>query len=181
MIKLNDYVIKADIFPDKTSQVWFIPKEELAKPWNIQWVFESESELMHLLQLKALLTSEDSRKQITLAMPFLPYGRQDKDVSNEQSFAFKVFKDTLMLHGFHRVFTIDAHNPEVLPMGWSNIMPREQIQKAIQEVKPHFICYPDTGASRRGYMHPFIPSFNMKKIRDQKTGDIKGIETELPL
>ena len=92
MIKLNGHLVTPTIFPDKTSQVWKIPKSHFNKKENvITWEFENEGEFMHLAQLKVLLDIDYFSSKVVLDMPYLPYARQDKDITNESTFALYPF------------------------------------------------------------------------------------------
>ena len=104
MITLNGHVITPTIFPDGTSQVWKIDdslfttltKEsgfmKIITSFDIIWVFESEAELFHIAQLRDLLDSTAGKKvNVNLHMPFLPYGRQDKVIDNDNTFAKHTF------------------------------------------------------------------------------------------
>jgi hypothetical protein len=73
-------------FPDGTSQVWKItPEPSRTDCFTVTWMFEDEAEYVHVLQMGALLADNTTAPE--LYAPFLPYGRQDKPVSNRLSFA----------------------------------------------------------------------------------------------
>lgn len=171
----NVYEIKPTIFPDNTSQVWGLPEGALYKMFStIVWKFENESELIHVLQLGTLLKSLNI--PTTLSIPYLPYARQDKDVANDKTFALKVFLDVLEKSDlFLHITTEDAHNP--LKIGSiDNKVPNDTIQAVISKVKPDIICFPDKGASQRGYTTNGLPTIFLDKKRNQLTGKIEGIE-----
>lgn len=182
MIKLNGYVITPTIFPDKTSQVWKLDRNIYSGSSvnKIEFDFESEAEIFHLIQLKFLLEKLAPNDSIELRMQYLPYGRQDKDISNTTTFALGPFLH-LMSRYFLKASVLDAHNPKALPSTWKNILPNDRIKEVIATVKPNFICFPDKGASSRGYDIGDIPFFVMDKTRDQSTGQITGIYSPLPL
>lgn len=98
MIQLNGHDITPYItrFPDGCSQVWKLPEEwfdvaaTYAHPYAIvRWYFESEAELVPLLQLCSLLVSRG--QAIELVLPYLPYGRQDRDAANDVCFGLRPF------------------------------------------------------------------------------------------
>ena len=116
MITANGYVITPTMFPDKTSQVWKIPEILLRTGVvQIQWDFEHEGELMHLIQLRWLLRTSRVTNRVSLHMPFLPYGRQDKGTGNASCFARGCLYSVLTSLDFDRITTIDAHS-DCLPV-----------------------------------------------------------------
>ena len=178
MIKLNDVVIKPTIFPDGTSQIWKIDPDlfKLQYTPHIMWEFENESELIHVLQLATLCKKLECRPY--LQIPFLPYGRQDKEVSNETTFGLSVFLHILeSTNLFIKILTIDAHNPHVIG-DIRNISADPYIQESIRQCAPTMICFPDKGATVRGYTTGGLPSFYLDKKRNQSTGEIEGLKYE---
>ena len=94
MIILNKHKIEPTYFPDKTSQIWNLPVSILdLKKFEILWEFSSESEFFHLAQLKELLDSYGGRT--VLKISYLPYARQDKEISNNTTFALRPFCNLL--------------------------------------------------------------------------------------
>ncbi len=170
MITANGHVITPTIFPDKTSQVWKIPECVLESGTvYVQWYFEHEGELMHLLQLRRLLdTKGTSCKQYYLNLPFLPYGRQDKGTNNDSCFALSVFLDTL--GDWDKVTTIDAHS---WTMGVISIYPGVAIANAIKATGATAVCFPDKGASNRYKID--LRTIVLEKVREPSTGEIIGI------
>lgn len=185
MIKLfndpfTEIKFKITIFPDKTSQVWQIePFEQIAcKLFDIEWTFESESEIMQVLQLATLLKHDYPMYTILLHMPYLPYARQDKNIANDATFALTVFKYVIINSDlFDSVHVDDAHNPKAIPE-FCNIMHgvRDRLNSIVADEKIDTICFPDEGASNRNY-----PTFNkpivlLEKKRNQLTGEIEGLQ-----
>ena len=181
MIKLNGVEIKPTIFPDKTSQVWKLSEELLNSHTSlIVWEFENESEFMHVAQLVHLLKNQFTmhNKDIRLMIPYLPYGRQDKKVENNATFALYTFRTLLSSLKIDHIESIDIHNPEVTQYGIKNVMP--SLDLVFSDFKPTLVCFPDQGAASRGYSID-VPSFSLKKIREQSTGHITSMTCELPL
>src|SRR5689334_7783330 len=108
MIKLNGNEITPTIFPDGTSQVWKL----YPKPKNlvnvVEWKFENEAEFLHLAQLKHLIDSFGGK--CFLEISYLPYARQDKETSNETTFALNPFSDLLNSLNFEGVSIFDPHS-----------------------------------------------------------------------
>lgn len=173
---------KTTIFPDKTSQVWQIEPFELALPkvFVIQWQFESEAELIHVLQLATLLKTEYPNHAISLSMDYLPYARQDKSIDNNATFALSVFNNVLKSSGlFAAIGATDIHNPKAVTNIFNNIgIVNEMIENISENEKVNFICFPDKGATSRGY-YGVSDSHNniiLDKKRNQITGEIEGLK-----
>jgi ribose-phosphate pyrophosphokinase len=174
------YRIIPTIFPDKTSQVWKLPKDALGnKSYSIQWFFESEAEFFHLAQLVELLRHHGTPR-LDLEIPYLPYARQDKAVDNEASFALHTFARQLNALDFNIIKVFDVHSPEAF-----RIINRlrdddtfiDIINQVVVDSKADVICYPDAGALQRykGFLDPKIPYCSFSKDRDPLTGYIKNL------
>lgn len=195
MISVNNIKIVPTIFPDKTSQVWKLPQEVFDYVDNnqniyIKWDFESESELMHVLQLAELIhihisksgryDNLDTIPNLILKMDYLPYARQDKEVDNNLTFALHVFLGVLASN-FHKIEVFDPHNLKMMEemSNFVNIITAEDaINKAIFVDRSNVICYPDKGAKERyeNLNISKLPSVYMEKVRDQMTGNVLGIK-----
>lgn len=89
-------VVTPTIFPDGTSQVWklkFNNRDPNKTAFSIQWNFESEAEFIHLAQLVTLLSQHGYVHN--LYIPYFPYARQDKAISNSLTFSRNVFLNLL--------------------------------------------------------------------------------------
>jgi ribose-phosphate pyrophosphokinase len=184
MIRYNDYVIRPTIFPDGTSQVWKIPECKFDDDSLIYWEFENEAEYVHVLQLVMLLHARGV-KQLRLYVPFMPYGRQDKPISNDATFALELMKLLSWycweLFDTFQMITDDLHGT---PKGFYclvNVPPVKYIQFAIDDCNPDCICSPDLGAwSRTSNLLQELKldrfhSILLDKDRDALTGEIKGL------
>jgi ribose-phosphate pyrophosphokinase len=161
------------VFPDGTSQVWKLDLEvEEGDEIEILWLFENEAELFHVCQLAHLL-EEDYDYSPTLIVPYLPYGRQDKSVANDASFALNTFKDVLYHRGICRIETFDAHSETDMVFSTSPA----KFHKAI--FNHDVVCFPDKGAAvRYGTADGFgnSPVIFCEKVRNQQTGEITGLK-----
>jgi len=174
MIKLNGHTIYPTIFPDKTSQVWKVPEEYFLAERNIiTWEFENEAEFFHVAQLKYLLNGFGSYN--TLELPYLPFARQDKIVSNTATFAFWPFVDLLNSLCFSEVKVYDPHNVNLTKQLIDRVeitMPKHQSLLSKLKAKP---VYPDKGAAER-YEVVTRSTVIFDKDRDPLTGNIKGVK-----
>jgi len=178
MIKLKTYlsehILTPTIFPDGTSQVWKLPAEVLeSKDLTVVWNFEAEREIIDLLSLRALLPTHD----IHLHIPYLPYGRQDKDVNNELTFNLVVLARLLNSMNLDKVTSVDTHNPEVaeeLIDSFVNIKVETLHNRLVDAIRPDIVVFPDMGASQRYKTNR--PKIICRKSRNQSTGAITGHE-----
>lgn len=170
------HVVKPTIFPDGTSQVWKLPAEMLeARDLEVTWHFDNEREIIDLLSLRRLLVF----KNWDLHIPFLPYARQDKEVSNTSTFNLFVLAELINQLGCRRVTAVDVHNPALtaeLIENFENVEVTAIHEHMVLRRTTHCIVYPDAGASAR---YPRTVNASMiicDKTRDQLTGNITGHE-----
>lgn len=183
MIKLNGRAVPATVFPDNTSQVWKLPQDLLdevhrADECTVEWDFEKEAEFMQLAQLKTLL--DQYTDIVRLLMPYLPYGRQDKIVSNSSTFALKTFARLLNTLEFTEVTTYDAHNDSRAHQinNLVNVAPRNWMHDTFETVKANMYLFPDKGAAVRYGPHANARFATATKDRDPLTGLISGVTIE---
>lgn len=180
MIYLNGDVVNVTLFPDHTSQVWKLGEKHLnLERATILWEFTHEGEIMQVAQLKTLL--DQTIDNIYLHIDYLPYGRQDKSVSNDATFALYTFAAILNSLNFTEVFIMDPHS--IIALGVIKkskaVYPHGPLQRAIRATTSNLLCYPDKGAVEK-YMKVYDnldhPSIYGKKVRDQATGYITNYE-----
>lgn len=170
---LKVFDLPSTTFPDGTQQVWKLPELPFGEV-KVYWFYEAESELIKIVQLGLLFKHESIRA--TLVVPYLPYARQDKEVSNTSCFA----KATLgkFVEHFESVVTTDVHSDM-----WHHFhrnVQDEPITPLINEVlydiaRPVTIVYPDHGAYTRYNEDPILstkPFIVLDKVRDQLSGKI---------
>jgi ribose-phosphate pyrophosphokinase len=177
MILVGKTFIEPTVFPDGTQQVWHLP-EEVLKGDAVFWKYENDSELMTVCQLGQLMGGAK-----TLIVPFLPYGRQDKDVNNESCFGLHTF--IKILSGFFRkIQTVDAHSHEFHGicgenyLDYDDVFPTDHIRFAVSDSDSDIACYPDKGAMQRYGHGVCLPSVSCRKVRDQGSGAIISIELD---
>jgi ribose-phosphate pyrophosphokinase len=171
MITVNDQRITPTFFPDGTQQVWQLaPALMAASTWHICWSFAAEAELITLIQLSDLGTG----RPMHLELPYLPYGRQDKAVSNEATFGLQSFIRVLRLCAFDSITVMDPHSQVVMDAlpHCRAIYPQAQITAAIQDTQATAIAYPDAGAVRKytAIYQTDCRIISGRKVRNQQTG-----------
>lgn len=181
-----EQVIVPTIFPDGTSQVWKLPENMLKlQTFGIVWKFESERELIDVASLVTLLKSLPHKKShISLHMPYLPYARQDKDISNNTTFQLTVFGTLLDSLNIDHISTVDPHNAAAAKAAIPNleVMDMRDIHRNIRKkVSPDYVVFPDGGALMRyDSFTDFYATLHCSKDRDQNTGEITGLSLRGP-
>ena len=176
MIFVNGKQLDITLFPDQTSQVWKLNNWLLNETnWvNIVWNYSSEGELLHLAQLKDLLDKHNIKTQLTIN--YLPYARQDKEVTNESTFALRSFSKLLNVLKFDKIKILDPHSKTALNLinNSDDFYPIEQILNAKNETNCDLFCYPDKGATEE-YINIYDFSYVYgEKVRNQLTGNIEN-------
>lgn len=156
-------------FPDGTSQAWQFSDNLNQQNSKIIWHFEDEAEFTTVLQIVDFLLESDSYPR--LIVPFLPYGRQDKDYNG--TFALRTFVNTLAGLGLNEIITFDQHSSDDFGM-IKNVSPYKFFQTIIKE--NHFVVFPDEGAKKRYKKMITNSSTYAQKVRNQITGEIEGLE-----
>jgi ribose-phosphate pyrophosphokinase len=174
VILLNGIKIEPTIFPDKTSQVWKIyERYTLEDTHNVEWIFESEDELVHLAQLRELLPGS-----CRLHLPYLPYGRQDKEVSNHSTFALRTFAKLLNAMNFQIVTCLDPHSDMAgkLIRNFEAQYPVSEIITLFDDLGADLVCYPDSGAVKK--YDPLLKLEHVigSKLRNLLTGKIESYD-----
>jgi len=182
MITVAGHVVKPDIFPDKTQQVWKLPADVLSAT-RIDWQYEGDHELVTLAQLTDLMSlHRNGAEYPILVVDFLPYGRQDKDITNETTFGLFTFLRLLTHMLIQGVATTDVHSinakllAQALGLNFINAFPHAEIRRAIDESESTVLCFPDKGAMVRYSSHFDMPAIYCEKVRDQLTAEILSLE-----
>lgn len=178
MIYLNGNQINVTLFPDNTSQVWKIDEWDLHQVTaSIRWEFTHEAEVLHLAQLTQLLYASGIEK-VFLHIEYLPYGRQDKSISNNTTFALHSFADIINSMHFTEIFIMDPHSEIALGLIKKSqaVYPHGPLGLAIKATGADLICYPDNGALIK-YVDIYKTDIDYiygQKVRDQETGYISS-------
>lgn len=187
MIKIGNVDISSFItkFPDNTSQVWHLPQRFIdyfntqmgSRPEDfivLDWYFQAEEEFLYLAQLVDLIRSVTTNK-INLNIPYLPYARQDKDISNNATFAKHTFLRLMNSLNLDCVTLCDPHSDTDLDLM------AEKVRVVYPNIDSLFagpIVFPDAGAKNR--YKTYLPSVVGNKIRDPRTGYITSYEVDIP-
>lgn len=173
-LAIYSHIIDVTMFPDNTSQVWRLPETAYPEGVWVTWKFEHEGEFMHLAQLKDLL--DHLKVSPVLDLPYLPYGRQDKEISCYTTFALRTFAKLLNALNFQQVIIQDPHSKVALDLINNSIPCYCNIKTYYNMLNANLVCYPDAGAEfkyAKIYDYPYIVG---NKARDQATGHITQYE-----
>lgn len=178
MILVNGTPLNVTLFPDNTSQVWKVKQIEIPDTnWvSITWEYSHEGEFMQLAQLKALLDAKGFGA--ALRIKYLPYGRQDKNITNETTFALTVFAHLLNSLDFKEIIIHDPHSLDAIKMIYNSraVYPKDMVLRLFDELEHNLLCYPDKGALTK-YKEIYGCSYMYgEKVRDQLTGNITSYE-----
>ena len=181
------FVLVPTFFPAGTSQVWKLPEDLFsATSILIHWNFSEEREIFHLAQLMDLIRTVNPNTRVVLDVPFFPYGRQDKDISNESTFARSTFLKYLLSLGFDQIHTLDVHS--VAP-GVTSREPKAAIDGTFKMIEQNYgpivaTCFPDVSAWNR-YNRLFDPwvsdsliALVIVKDREASTGEITSVKLD---
>ena len=191
MIKVDGKPYVRETYPDGTRKMqgdFYAPASFEEEGYDesvieIQWLYDSEDEILDLLYITAHLTSIGVH--YCLFMPYIPNARNDRVHGEDEVFTLKYFAHFLNNLGFEKVFVLDPHS-HVSEALINRVCPLKQelkrlILQAVLSPKtggPNnlTLCYPDEGAMKRYtdlVSNPYV--FGIKK-RDWKTGNILGLD-----
>lgn len=168
--------LNSTTFPDGTTQVWKLDEMPFGIV-DVLWQYENELELIKIMQLGLLFKHESVKSR--LIVPYLPYSRQDKDVSNESCFAKATLKP--FIENYENVIVSDVHSDawNYIHKGLLVDAPTGYFRRAIHSIGvPVTVVFPDQGAYNRYGNDPALlnlPYVVINKTRDQLTGKITSI------
>lgn len=177
MISLNKIKIVPTKFPDGTIQVWKLDEKNtiLSRDTNtIEWEYENDGEIIILAQLKLLLDA--SGISSSLLIPYLPYGRQDKFISNISTFGLYAFALLINSLKFDSVTCFDVHSDVAEKLIDGFIWEKPDINHIINQHNIDYVVYPDKGALCKYLKFMNYPFKYADKIRNQLTGEIIKID-----
>lgn len=175
MILLNGNPVPTTVFPDNTPQVWKLNSKILTETNYaiVTWKYVHGGEFLELAQLKDLLDLHDITAALKLT--YLPFGRQDKEVSNDATFGLHTFARLLNSLSFQEVIIEDPHSHVALDLIENSraVYPTYQVMDVLEKNHIDLICYPDKGALAK-YTEVYLetPYIYGEKVRDQLTGNI---------
>lgn len=175
MIKIGSQVINFDKFADGTCKV-NLDCSTLEPDAPIIWLYDNDAEWMQVWFLVQHCRDHEGYRR-TLSIPYLPNGRQDRVVNDDDVFTLKYFSQMVNALHFDRVETFDVHSDvaAALVNHIHVLSPVPIVQKVLEEVNNPLLCFPDEGAMAR-YRGQFpIPTIYGIKSRNWKTQKVEEL------
>lgn len=153
---------------------------------NIYCRFDSDADLIHLMIVKRWIDDVTPYKtQTNLIMPYMPYSRMDRS-ENDSAFSLKYVAEFINNLNFNNVYIYEAHSF----MTQALIKNIRHVDKSVTLAtnicinnklnSDTYIFFPDEGAKKRygKQMTTAMRIITANKVRDFKTGEIKGLEIQ---
>jgi ribose-phosphate pyrophosphokinase len=205
MVYINGTPVNLIHYPDNTVKI-DIPEEfvrnsifltQLNSNPVIKWRYESDSEFMVVAFLKKFFDDHSyngMHTKVSLVMDYIPNARMDRVKSDTELFTLKYFASLINELHFDEVEVFDPHST-VSEALFNNLKIKRNlvttiIFNVIEDVKRLYvenaddlvIFYPDEGSQKRYHNGPIkdcgLIAFFGSKIRDWKTGEIRGLSIE---
>lgn len=180
MIKIDNYIIKINKFPDGTPRI-NIDFSKLSKnKYNtVTWLYESNDELMYLIMIKRWM--DEHGREGYLKLPYIPNARMDRTKDFSEVFTLKYFCEVINNLHFQQVYVLDAHSDvsTALLNNCAKEDPKKYVDKVISKIgmRNLVLYFPDSGASKKySDLFPELPWCYGEKKRDWKTGKILGLD-----
>lgn len=180
----EEEILKPTIFPDGTKLLKFDPRRD---EYTITWLYDSDDELFQLIALTKHLKNKGCK--VWLNLPYVPNARMDRVKNRDEVFTLKAFADTINWLGFEEVRISNPHSTvsealfDRVYVDFNCVY--QDVKRILQTSlsKIDVLYYPDSGAQKR--FGELLNGFNLpymygEKIRDWKTGEIKGLNINNP-
>ncbi|MFA5652458.1 MAG: ribose-phosphate diphosphokinase [Candidatus Paceibacterota bacterium] len=194
MIHCNKFIIRDFTFPGGEEHIRLV--DEIISTMNkeidveIKVRLTTSSDVIKLLMVVDALRRLNNKVKIHLFMPYVPYARQDRVCNKGEALSIKVFCDLINSMNFETVRILDPHS-DVAPSLLNNCKV-ESIENYLSvlfleqsKFNDKVIVCPDGGAIKRSYKFcKFIENEKLifaNKKRNTLTGEIEGIEVDIPL
>lgn len=195
MIKVNfdlsdfpEQEVNINHFPDGTQRLNLdVPVS--AYYCEITWKYSSDEEMATLMYIVGHIREKCGSIKLALVMKYIPNARMDRVKNDDEVFTLKYFCKFINMLKFDKVYVTDPHS-HVSEALIDNIVIENAdcgIDTAIDKANNDFnlktspiIFFPDSGAMKR-YSNSNIEEYHVcygEKIRDWKTGTIKGLEVK---
>lgn len=196
MIKLNNFIVNPEYFPDGTLCIFNINEDVINWPMDqkltITWLYEGDYEMSMLLFLtKHIKETFETYSKLVLKLPYVPNSRLDRTKSDCEVFTLKYFCDFINYLEFDRVEIFDPHSDvtTALIKNVRVITPNKMIGDVLDEIEhtndtpiykgTTIVYFPDAGAMKRYKDLPRLKGYDIiygEKDRDWRTGKIIGLK-----
>jgi ribose-phosphate pyrophosphokinase len=188
MITVHGFENKFWTFPGGERSVKLTPGSYVkSEPIQITMNFQSSDDLIDMiLAANALRHMYGHDVKIDLVVPYFPFSRQDRVMTEGESFGLQSADDIIKMCNFDSVTTWDIHSDvagAMFPPGVFRNIPQENlwsefIKSSLAEGKTVIIS-PDAGALKKIYkvaQKTGLTVVEAKKVRDVATGQITHTE-----
>ena len=158
-------------------------------PFIVRMDFKGSDDLVDMVMaVNALRHLYGGDREIELLVPYFPFSRQDRVMTEGESFGLQAVVDMIKLCGFSRVTTWDIHSDvcgAMFPPGvFVNVSQDKLWAGRIRDLAVNestAIISPDAGALKKIYKvaeATGLPVVEAKKVRDVATGKIVSTEID---
>jgi ribose-phosphate pyrophosphokinase len=189
MITVHGFENKFWTFPGGERSVKLTPDGHThSLPLQVTMNFQGSDDLIDMiLATNALRHMYGHDIKIDLTVPYFPFSRQDRVMTEGESFGLQSADDIIKMCNFNSVTTWDIHSDvagAMFPAGVFHNIPQENLWARIIKDKlisgKTVIISPDAGALKKIYKvakETGLPVVEAKKIRDAATGQI--VDTQI--
>lgn len=145
---------------------------------------QNSIDVMSLLMLTSAVKELWFGVEITLVLPYVPYGRQDRVANKGEAFSLKVFCDLINSQGYSRIITYDTHSDvtAALLTKIDVIHQSEFVKRIPLDRKSTILVSPDYGASKKTSVVAKCCGYNevyqASKFRNTLSGEISGVKVD---
>jgi ribose-phosphate pyrophosphokinase len=179
MFLTNGKVITEATFPDGEKNIFgFSVGGVLLKDYvfdTLVWKWEGDEDIITLMLLKKCYPAFRDLKIL-----YLPYSREDRDISGGSRCSLRYICEFIAGLGFATIKVVDPHSDLALAYLGENaysIYPKLELKGAIDfcDHEKYVVMFPDAGAQKRyGKVWDEFPQIVGTKTRDFATGKITG-------
>ena len=180
MIKINDYVVEQNKYPDGSWLLNNIPHtfERFNYSIELDWRYEGEHELSLLIYLAKYVKDMYPKTSLILKVLYVPNSRGDRVYNKSEVFVLKYFSEIINSLNFSQVIVMDVHS-NVTNALINNISERPLIE--LKELIKNYtnIYFPDEGAQKRYSKILDLTGkcvYTGMKRRNWNTGKIEGLD-----
>ena len=187
MIKINEKEIDIGQFPNKEVNIkrceirWAMrPHCDLKKPARVEFRYENDSDLLHLMFVKAEMDKIYPAIPKTLYIRYMPYSRMDRE-NDVYTFTLKCVTEFINSLNFDTVVVEEPHSDVCLALldNCTAVYPTIiRLHKVIRskkigfDRKKDYLFFPDAGAQKRYAKLESFKTLVGYKERDMETGRI---------
>lgn len=194
MISVDGFEAKFWTFPGGERSVKLTPRQEFfVGNIVVRMSFKGSDDLMDLmLTVNALRNMYGQNRKLALNVPYLPFSRQDRVMTEGESFGLQAAVAMINLCNFDEVTTMDVHSDvasALFPAGVFYSIPQEVVWESTVDSLARLetnrsrvvLISPDAGALKKIYKlakRTDLRVVEAKKIRDVATGQIVKTDIE---